>query len=126
MGALCSKSGMLEGGHKVIATTRALGGEGAGERDSIPANPRQAALDAAERRRKEVGSSLVWRRRSPAGLKLYAGTTEGDERCESKRRPAFWEACGKEREQGPRTPTTRQTRGERMSGASLSPQRAAS
>ena len=54
MGTLCSKPGTLEGGHKVIGTTQALGGDGAGRKDSIPVNPRQAALDAAERRRQTV------------------------------------------------------------------------
>ena len=68
MGALCSKSGTLEGGHRVVGTTRTLGGEGGGGKDSIPVNPRQAALDAAERRRQTVRSSLAGRRW--AGLKL--------------------------------------------------------
>jgi len=42
---------MLQGGHRIIGTTQALGGDGAGRTDSIPLNARQAALDAAERRK---------------------------------------------------------------------------
>ena len=61
MGGLCSKSGTLQGGHQVIGTTRALGGGdgGGGGKDSIPVNPRQAALDAAERRKQAVRFSFV-------------------------------------------------------------------
>jgi len=51
MGALCSKPGTVGGGHTVVGTTRSLGGDGVGGRESIPVNPRQAALDAAERRK---------------------------------------------------------------------------
>ena len=54
MGALCSKPGTVEGGHKVIGATRTLGGEGAGGKDSVPLNPRLAALEAAERRKQAV------------------------------------------------------------------------
>jgi len=51
MGALCSKSGMLEGGHRVVGTTQTLGGDGTGGKDRIAVNPRLAALEAAERRK---------------------------------------------------------------------------
>ena len=45
----------------MIGTTRALGGGdgGGGGKDSIPVNPRQAALDAAERRKQAVRFSFV-------------------------------------------------------------------
>lgn len=54
MGAICSKPGTHRGGHRVIGTTRTLGSVDAGGGGSIPPNPRQAALKAAERRQQEV------------------------------------------------------------------------
>ena len=43
----------------MIGTTRALGGDGAGGKDGKPVNARQAALDAAERRKQAVRVSFV-------------------------------------------------------------------
>jgi len=63
MGALCSRPGTVEGGHQVIGITRALGGENVGGKDSVPLNPRLAALEAAERRKQTVGCLLVGLRR---------------------------------------------------------------
>lgn len=56
MGALCSKPGTVGGGHTVIGTTRTLGGDGAGGKGAIAVDPRQAALEAAERRKQTVRS----------------------------------------------------------------------
>ena len=49
MGAFCSKAGTHEGGHQVIGTTQKLGGEG------VKGDPAKAGLEAAEKRKKEVG-----------------------------------------------------------------------
>jgi len=51
MGAFCSKTGTLRGGHQVIGTTQVLGGTGAGGGGDTPVDPRSALLKAAERRR---------------------------------------------------------------------------
>jgi len=59
MGVICSKPGTVQGGHTVVGTTRTLGGDGRGGKDSIPVNPRQAALEAAERRKQTVCPLLV-------------------------------------------------------------------
>ena len=83
MGAICSKPGTLEGGHKVVGATRALGGTGAGVEGSVAVNPRQAALEAAEKRRQAVSFLVVMGRRrslTHPNLCFYCtGTTEGDE-----------------------------------------------
>jgi len=89
MGALCSKLGMMEGGHKVVGTTQTLGEGGAGGRDNVALDPRKAVLEAAERRKQTVRLSLVG---TSGGLNpCYdrTGTTKGDERGESQGRGAF-------------------------------------
>lgn len=79
MGALCSKPGTLQGGHKIIGTTQRLGGDGAGGNDSIPVNARQAALDAAERRKKTVRVSLVVWCGVAAAMATGTRGTDGDD-----------------------------------------------
>ena len=92
MGGICSKPGTLEGGHQVIGTTRTLGGAGAGGEGDI----RQAALDAAERRQREVSFWLVMLRCGDRQANDCIGTKEGDERGQSERGQALWSACVKE------------------------------
>lgn len=90
MGAICSKSGALEGGHKVIGTTQTLGDTGAGGEGHSQANPRLAALKAAEERKRAVSFLLVTRRRWPlTRLDLWffsIAPAEGDACKQSERR----------------------------------------
>lgn len=126
MGAACSKSGTLEGGHRVVAVSRTLGDGGGGGEGSAPVNPRQAALVAAERRQQEVSqiSFVKWRRRrSSAGLSLHlnrTATKKGDKRKQPESRQTFGPACGEECQQGTRTSAAGQTRGKHTFVASSS------